>query len=151
MVGSRVAFCSLAILIETGGIRIRSEVLELIETIRPDAMRASLLAALEDRRRALRRYAPLMRTVLAAATCDDEATRLLRSTVVLPLVTRLSEFARVVDTHFGLDRSDEARSWALRAFMSLFVGTVVTSLALGDSPDNEVVDAMLRVMGWEEA
>ena len=37
----------------------------------------------------------------------------------------------------------------LRAFMSLFVGTVVTSLILQDTPDEQVVDAMLRVMSWE--
>jgi len=136
-------------LIETAGGRIRSEALELIDTIRPEAMRASLLVALDDRRAALRRYAPLMRTMLVAASHDEESLRVLRTTIVYPVIGRVAQLVRTVDAHFGLERSDDQRARALRAFVSLFVGTVVTSLVLEDSPDAEVVDAMLRVMGWD--
>ena len=144
--GKQVLFGTL---IETAGGRIRSEALELIDTIRPEAMRASLLVAIDDRRAALRRYAPLMRTMLVAASHDEESLRVLRTTIVYPVIGRVAQLVRTVDTHFGLERSDDQRAQALRAFVSLFVGTIVTSLVLEDSPDAEVVDAMLRVMGWD--
>jgi AcrR family transcriptional regulator len=137
-----------ATLLETAGGRIRSEAVDLVGRIRPYAIRDSLLAALDDRREALRRYAPVMRTMVVAASHDEDSMRVLRATVVLPIITHVAIVVRDVDVHFGLDRSDEQRADATRAFASLFVGTVVTSLVLGDSPDSQVVDAMLRVMGW---
>ena len=139
-----------ATLVQTAGGRIRSEALDLIGTVRPEAMRESLLVALEDRRTALRRYAPLLRTVLVAASHDEESMRVLRGTVVLPVVARVGVLVREADSHFGLERSEQQRAEAMRALVSLFVGTIVTSLVFQDSPDDQVVDAMLRVMGWEE-
>jgi AcrR family transcriptional regulator len=138
-------------LIESAGARVRTEALELLDTIDPEALEASLVAALDDRRAALRRYVPLLRTMLVAASLDEHSMGVLRRDVVLPVTGRVAEVARVVDAHFGLDRTEAERANALRAFMSLFVGTVITSLLLEDSPDTNVVNAMLRVMGWEKA
>ena len=136
-------------LLDCAGERLRTEALDLIDTLRPEAVRESLLAALEDRREALRRYAPMMRTMFVAASHDDASMRVLRTTVVLPVVARVSEVVRDADEHFGIERTDEQRAAVTRPFLSLFVGTVVTSLLLEDTPDIQVVDAMLRVMGWE--
>ena len=140
-----------ATLIEEAGTRVRAEAIVLLDTMRPDDIRESLVAALQDRRSALRRYAPLVRSILVAASHDVDAMRFLRGSVVAPIVVRVRELAATVDAHFGIVRSNAERARVLRAFMSLFVGTVVTSLVLQDEPDAEGGDAMLRGMGWEDA
>jgi AcrR family transcriptional regulator len=135
-------------LITAAGERMRDEAFDLLDRIRPQAMRESLLSALDDRRTALRRYAPMMRTLVVAASYDERSLTVLRETVAFPVAARVATVARSVDACFGLRRSEAERGQALRAFISLFVGTVVTSLVLEDTPDAHVVDAMLRVMGW---
>jgi len=131
--------------------RLRTEAFTLLDTIRPDAIRASLLAAIQDRRDALHRYAPLLRTMVVAASFDEESLGVLRAGVVFPIIGRVTKVASRVDAYYGIERSAAQRAEAMRAFMSMFVGTVVTSIALGDTPDAVVVDAMLRIMGWDRA
>jgi len=54
-------------LMRVAGGRVRDEAIRLIDHIRPETLRPQLIAAFADRRRALRFYGPVLRTVLSAA------------------------------------------------------------------------------------
>ena len=63
---------------------------------------------------------------------------------------RLCALVPVFDARAGEGpRANEDVEARVRAFMSLFVGYLVTSMVFEDDVDEPVVDAMLRLMGWE--
>jgi AcrR family transcriptional regulator len=135
--------------IELAAGRLRSEAFDLLDSVRPDMMRASIAAALEDRRRAMAAYAPVVRTILTAAAHNPVFMIAFRGAIVVPLRDHLTELVPVVDAHFGLRRSPEDVAGRVRALMSLFVGYMITSMVLEDAPDAAIVDAVMRAMGWE--
>jgi AcrR family transcriptional regulator len=129
--------------------RLRGEAFALIDPVRPETFRPQLLAAFADRRRAMRLYGPVIRTLLTAAAHNPEFLPEYRAELVLPLRGALDDKVAELDAAFGIDTDADDRSCRVRALMALFVGYFVTSVVLEDESDEAIADAVVRVMGWE--
>jgi len=131
------------------GTRARREAFALIDDIGADSVRAKLVAALDDRRRAASAFAPVLRAIANAAANDPGVLAEFRAVIALPVIERLTAKAAEIDAALGVPDADASRDARVRALLALLVGTMITSFALGDRPDEAVADAALRVMKWE--
>ncbi len=130
--------------------RLRDEVFGLIESVQPETLRPQLVAAFADRRRAVRVTAPMLRTVLSAASHHPRILAEYRTLIVSPVRDRLVTKAQELDDAFGAPVDASAsREDRVRALMALFVGYFVSTLVMADAPDEAVADAAIRLMGWE--
>jgi len=136
-------------LMRVAGGRVRDEAIRLIDHIRPETLRPQLIAAFADRRRALRFYGPVLRTVLSAAAYNPAFMDEYRVSIVEPMRSRLLEKAAELDEAFTVPNADATREGRVRALMALFVGYFLSSFVLADEPDEAIADAVLRVMGWD--
>lgn len=136
-------------LINVGAGRMREEAFALIGGLRPDTLRPQLVGLFDDRRHALRLNAPMLRAVIPAAARNATFLEAFRSAIALPVLARLAEKTVELDAAFEVPDADVSRDARVRALFSLIVGGFISSMILGDTPDNEVADAALRVMGWE--
>jgi len=127
----------------------RREAFDLIGDLRPDALHAQLLSLFDNRRRALRLNAPMLRAVIPAAARNATFLDAFRSAIAEPVLARLAEKAVELDAAFDVPDADATREARVRALLSLVVGGFLSSMVLGDRPDEAVADAALRVMGWE--
>lgn len=128
--------------------KLRADAFEIIDAVRPGSVRAHLLAAFADRRQVIARYAPVLRSVLAAVAFNQEFRNEFREVMIEPVRGRLLEAAAELDEAFDTLDAERTREARVRALMSLFVGFSVTSFVLADEPDEAIADAALRVMGW---
>lgn len=136
-------------LMRVAGGRVRDEAIGLVEGVRPETMRPQLIAAFADRRRTLRFYGPVLRTVLSAAAYNPSFMEEYRVRIVEPVRKSLVEKAAVMDEAFEVPNADGSREARVRALMALFVGYFLSSFVLSDEPDEAIADAVLRVMCWE--
>jgi|GEM_PF-1157088 len=136
-------------LINVGAGRMRREAFELIGELRWDALHGQLLDLFDDRRRALRLNAPMLRAIVPAAARNTTFLDAFRSAIAEPVLARLAEKAVELDAAFEVPDADATRATRVRALLSLIVGGFLSSMVLGDTPDEAVADAALRVMGWE--
>lgn len=137
-------------LIEHTADRLVGEAGDLIAGVRPETLRETLLVAFKDRRLAMRTYFPVLRTILSATSHNPAFLEVYRARLVTPMFERLCALVPVFDARAGEGpRANEDVEARVRAFMSLFVGYLVTSMVFEDDVDEPVVDAMLRLMGWE--
>lgn len=130
--------------------RLRSEAFALIDGAEAGQLRDYLCAALEDRRRTLRLYGPILRTVISAAGHHPGFLELYRREIVDPIRARLTAKAGEIDSACGVVDGDATRAGRVRSVMALFVGYFVTSMVLADAPDDAIAEAFLRVMGWQD-
>jgi len=137
-------------LIRVGAGRIRNETLALVAQVRADTLRPQLIALLKNRREAVRFYGPMLRTILPAAAKNERFLEEYRTVMILPALAAITEKAAEIDTALGVADADTTRAGRVRALMSLIVGYFVSSFVLGDDPDEAIVDAAIRVMGWEQ-
>ncbi len=139
-------------LVATAGGRLVAGASMLLARIEPDNLRASLKMLIEERRRRGADVTPIMHTLMLAAPHNPVLRESFRKHVAWPMVARLRELVPRVDTHLKIDANPDQLDARIRAFMSLFVGNVMTSMMFGDtSSDDAVIEAMLAVMGWSEA
>lgn len=136
-------------LMRIGAGRLRDETLVLIGQLRPDGLRQQLIETLRDRRRSLRFYGPLLRIVLPVAARNERFLAEYRSLVIIPARAQITETAADIDVALGVPNAEETRDARVRALLSLVVGYLVSSFVIGDEPDEAIVDAALRVMGWD--
>lgn len=136
-------------LIRAGASRMRAEASELIGDLRADTVREQLAGILDNRRRALRLNAPMLRAVLPAAARNAAFLDAFRTDIALPVLADLTTKARELDLEFSVPDADATRASRVRALMSLIVGGFLSSMVLADRPDEAVADAALRVMGWD--
>jgi AcrR family transcriptional regulator len=129
--------------------RMRDEVFGMLDALDPATLRASIISILVDRREALALYGPALRTMIIAAVHNEGFLGAYRVEVVLPLRERLTETAARVDRHLGIDRAPAERAERIRAVMSVAIGTLVTTMVLGDESTESTADAVIRIMGWE--
>jgi len=137
------------VLIRLGAGRVRDEGFALIDSISPPDLRSQLLAAIENRRQAIRFYAPLLRAVLPAAARNERFRIEFRTAIVEPVRAKVIERAEQIDRALAVPDAAASREARVRALMSLLVGYFVSSFVLGDEVDDAIVDAALRVMRWE--
>lgn len=135
-------------LINAGASRMRSEAFELIDALQPETLRSQLLALFDNRRRALRLNAPMLRAVVPAAARNVTFLEAFRSGIARPVLVRVSEKAVELDTAFDVPNADATRDGRVRAMISLLVGGFLSSMVLEDHPDEAIADAVLKVMGW---
>jgi AcrR family transcriptional regulator len=128
---------------------LRAEAIAILDAIRPETLREQVAAALADRRRRVAVLGPVLRTLFTAATHDADVLAEVRALVILPVAERLDAKVEELDAAYGVAADAESRRARVRAFMALFVGTLVTSVVLGDEPDEAVAEAVVRMMGWE--
>ena len=136
-------------LIRAGAGRMRDEAFALIDGLKPETAREQLLAIFDNRRRALRLNAPMLRAVVPAAARNAAFLEEFRAEIVRPVLSHLAEKAVELDAAFGVPDADATRDARVRALFSLIVGGFLSSMVLGDRPDEAIADAALGVMGWE--
>jgi AcrR family transcriptional regulator len=137
----------LELLRSTAG-RMRDEVFEMLDALDPVRVRESIVRILADRREALLVYGPALRTVIVAAAHNQLFMEAYREEIALPMRAKVTETAQRVDRHFGIRRDPDDLAHRVRAVMSVAVGTMVTTMVLGDEPDTQTADAVVRIMGW---
>jgi AcrR family transcriptional regulator len=128
--------------------RLRKEAVELIGAMEPEQVREQIKAVFSDRRRAVVRLAPVMRTVIASSAFDETLLNDFRTKFIFPAREMLTVKAAEMDAHFGVPNAEATRDSRVRGLIALFVGYIASSFVLQDSPDEAAADAALRVMGW---
>jgi AcrR family transcriptional regulator len=128
---------------------LREEAFAVLDGIRPEGLRSQIAAALADRRRAVVMFGPVLRTLFTAAAHDARVLEEIRALVVAPARERLAAKVEALDAAYGIESDSASREARVRAFLSLFVGSLATSVVIGDQPDAAMADAVVRVMGWE--
>jgi AcrR family transcriptional regulator len=132
--------------------RLRDEAFGLIASVRPETLRPQLVAAFADRRRAVRVFGPMLRTVLSAASHNPRILAEYRGSMLNPVRDQLVAKAADLDTAFAAPpHAGDTRDDRVRALMALFIGYLVSTLVMADAPDEAVADAAIRLMGWEGA
>lgn len=144
--GKQALFLAL-VRVATG--RLRDEAFALLDGLGPETLRAGIVAALADRRRALAFFGPVLRTFFTAAAHDPAVLAEVRTNVLGCMAARLTAKVEELDLAYGIESDAASREARVRAFMALFVGSLVTSVVIGDQPDEATADAVVRVMGWE--
>jgi AcrR family transcriptional regulator len=129
--------------------RLRGEAFGILDSIRPENLREQIAAALADRRRAIGVFSPVLRTLLTAAAHDPAVLAEIRTQVMTPAREHLILAVERLDAAYGVGSDAASRETRARAFLSLFVGSLVTSAVIGDQPDEAMADAVIRLMGWE--
>lgn len=137
-----------ATVVRVAGRRIAAEAASLIDGVTADNARERFEAAIEDRRRAATHYAPVLRVILNAAISEPAVLAEFRSAVVEPIAACITAKAVEIDAALAVSEAEATRPARVRALLALFVGTMVSSFALGDRPDAAVADAALRIMRW---
>lgn len=128
---------------------LRDEAFAILEELRPEALRTQVAAALANRRRAIAFFGPVLRTIFTAAAHDPAVLAEVRTNVITPMTVRLAAKVEELDDAYGVESDAASREARVRTFMALFVGSLVTSVVIGDQPDEATADAVVRVMGWE--
>jgi len=137
-------------LIRVVGGRTRDEGCKLIAELEPETLREQIVAAFADRRKAMRRYGPLLRTVVTTVPRNPQFLAEYRSAVIGPLHGQLTAKAIELDAAFGLPDGDATRDSRVRALLALLVGYLFSSFIIGDEVDEGIADAALSVMGWRQ-
>jgi AcrR family transcriptional regulator len=145
--GKRALFS--AVIRVVGG-HVREEAIALIAAMRPELVHEQFIALLDDRRRAIEKYAPVVRAIANAAVTDPAMLDELRAAVIAPVIAQVTEKVAEFDRVFGAADADATRPARVRSLVALFVGTIVTSVVLGDRPDQAVSDSAIRVLGWQQ-
>lgn len=129
---------------------LRDDTFAVLDAVRPETLREQLAAALADRRRAIAFFGPVLRTLLTTAAHNPAILEEIRASVVLPIKQRLAAKVEELDRTYGIGSDAASREARVRAFLSLFVGTLATSVVLGDQPYEDTANAVVRLMGWED-
>jgi AcrR family transcriptional regulator len=132
-------------LVRVVALHLRDEASAILGAIRPETLRGQIAEALATRRRRIILAAPVLRT----ATRDEAVLAEIRSIAVAPVMLDVDAKVAELDAAFGVESDAESRRSRVRAFFALFVGTLATSVVLGDQPDDAMADAIVRIMGWE--
>lgn len=135
-------------LLEAVATKLRGEAFALMDAAHAATLRDQLLLAFADRRQALARSAPLLRTVMVAAVHNPVFLDRYREALLIPMRDHLTLTAERLDLEFALLDGARDRDARVRALMALFVGTFVSGVVLADRPDEAAADAVLRVMRW---
>ena len=135
-------------LIRVGAGRMRAEAFALIDGLEPQTLRPQLIALFDNRRRALRLNAPMLRAIFPATARNPAFLEAFRSAIVEPVLTHLAEKAVSIDAALGVPDADATRAARVRAMAALLVGGFLSSMVLQDRPDETIADAALMLMGW---
>lgn len=136
-------------LMSSAGEHVTTEADRRLAEVQPDNLRASLGNLLHMRRRDTNEGRNIMGTLMNAAPHNEVLRATFREKFGQPMVDNVRRFVICVDAFFGIERGAEALENKVRAFMSLFIGSFMTSMFFNAQSDDAIVDAMLAIMGWE--
>jgi AcrR family transcriptional regulator len=142
-------------LIAVAGDHITEHAASRMQDIRPETIRASLSFIMESRRNHVHgenSSRPVIGILMMAAPHNDAIRAIFSEHILRPMVAQLTTILPPVDAYFGIERTPEEAADRVRAFISLFVGSFMTSMMFGDAGDHiddATVDAMLAMMGWD--
>lgn len=136
-------------MVRIAGNRARRDIAGFLDEITADNVRDRFAMAMDDRRRAARQTSALLRAMVDAAVNEPAVRAEFRDVFVTPLLARLTSKAEQIDIEKHVLDADATRASRVRTLFALIVGTMVTSLALDDHPDEGVADSAMRVMGWD--
>ena len=136
-------------LVRVVAVHLRDEAFAILDGIRPESLRNQIAEALAGRRRAIEMFGPALRTLFTAAAHDARVLEEIRGLVVVPARERLATKVAELDAAYGIESDTASREERVRAFLSLFVGSLVTSVVIGYQPDAAMAGAVVRLMGWE--
>jgi AcrR family transcriptional regulator len=131
------------------GTRLRSEAVSLIEGLSAAGLREQLLAAVGKRHQVADVFGPLLRILLPIAARNEALRNQYRDLVIVPTRAMLTAKAAEIDAELGVPDAEATRESRVRSVLALVVGFIASSFVIGDSPDEAIVDAALRVMRWE--
>lgn len=142
-------------MIAEAGQRVTARVGERITAVDPARIREALESMLAMRRSPGNDdVRPVIGVLMTAAPHHDALGVMFRDHILRPIEERLTRMVPVIDGAYGIERTKVELSQRVRAFMSLFVGSYMTSRLFGDEgpeADAATVDAMLALMGWDDA
>ena len=144
--GKEALFLALVRVIAT---HLRDEALDILRGVGPESLREQIAEALANRRRRVAFAMPMLRTVLPAAAHNPAVLEEVRTIVLEPMTGAVEAKVAELDAAYGVESDAGSRRARARAFMALFVGSLATSVVLGDEPDATIADAVVRLMGWE--
>lgn len=129
---------------------LRDDTFAVLDAVRPETLREQLAAALADRRRAIGFFGPVLRTLLMTAAHNPAVLEEMRVLVIAPLQEHLTAKVEELDRSYGVESDAASREARVRSFLSLFAGSLATSVVLGDQPYVETANAVVRLMGWDD-
>lgn len=140
-------------LVAAAGGHIASRAAAQLGEIRPERVRESLSVIFESRRRPHSEEwsRPVIVTLMMAAPHKGVMREAFRTHILGPMVRQLTNIIPAVDAYYGVERTEQEAADRVRAFISLFVGSFMTSMMfgdIGDETDAGTVDAMIAMMGW---
>lgn len=154
-------------IVATAGDRISSGMVQGLEALSADNVAAMLHALIETRRGILpaspaEMFADKLPPTLSsgagrvlhilahAAPHNENFGRLLKAHLGQPMIDAVRSAIPRIDAGFGIERSPDEIEEKVRVWVSLFAGYFVTTPMFGPATnDSAIVDALLRVMGWE--
>jgi AcrR family transcriptional regulator len=141
-------------LVAVAGDHIAERASARMQLVRPETIRDSLAVIMESRRRPHEQDGarPVIGILMMAAPHNGAFREVFRQHILEPMVREVSAILPSVDAYHGISRSPEEVAARVRAFISLFVGSFLTSMMFGDSgehADDVTVDAMMAMMGWD--
>lgn len=136
-------------LMNVGAGHVREETLRILDSVHADDLRGGMMRAIADRRSALRFYSPMLRIIMPAAARHERVLDEYRTLLAWPLRAKLTEKATEIDDALEIPDAEATREARVRALLSLILGYIASSFVIGDERDEAIVDAALRVMGWE--
>lgn len=137
-------------LVRVTATHLRDDAFALMDGLEPEGLREQIESAIRDRRRAVAVFGNVLR-IFAGAAYDATVLDEVRDLVVEPALARLDAKVAELDAAYGIPADAASREKRVRAFLSLFVGTIASSVVIGDEPDADMADAVVRLMGWERA
>lgn len=136
-------------LMKVGAIHAQASVRRGLEGLAADDLRGQLLAMIAEKRQSMRLWGPGLRNLLPAAARNPRFRDEYRNLMVIPTYEQLRAKAAELDEAIGVPDAEATRDGRVRALMALAIGFAVSSFVLQDEPDEAVVDAALRTMGWD--
>lgn len=136
-------------LMRAGACTVRDETFVLIDSLEPGRVREQLLEMLKDRRHSIRFFGPLLRIILPAAANNERFRDEYLKLIVAPARERVTMKAVEIDEALGVHNAAASRDSRVRAFLALMVGYMVSSIVIGDEPDEAIVDAAICIMRWD--
>jgi AcrR family transcriptional regulator len=138
-------------LVEAFGVAVRREAIPKVQAMRADTIGSDLRGLLLDRRRTVRRLEPALRVILPVVIRNRAWVAEMKQRVAEPALVPIMAKITELDSELGVEDADASRAGRFRALMSLIAGYLASTLVVPEEQDNAIIEAVLRVMHWDEA
>jgi AcrR family transcriptional regulator len=123
----------------------------MLDGVEATHLRETLTLLVVTRRREGHSIKPILHTLMMAAPHNEVVRDSLRTHVAGPMSGNIRSLIDRIDGELGIVREPAELEGTLRVFMSLFIGYMVGSMLFDNPADAAIVDAIIAIMGWENA